>query len=322
MEMAKPRAEQQPAEWTEELKTQIATALGNQPAIDVLWSWDNLVKIACTKVGSDLTSVAASVVDGTQHGLADGLKASMQKLTHAQGEGDLSKATAPHHLSTALTGLLADQLEHPGNLGEIAPHSDWLSAEQPAVALGNGFAARMNGLLVASDVPPSEIFFVPGTVYTVTGKNLFKKLTGRELGDFFKFCCSKKEEDKIKEWAAAVRQVFVDISPACDVAQRKRVTALLVAGLVVPSAMRKFAKPQGSVEIIPGAADFRMRWPTKDFPEQDAFLMVCHTYKVVAPEGVSLRGIQPWFRLREIPTASIRNANASHAARVGFVSVS
>jgi hypothetical protein len=110
----------------------------------------------------------------------------------------------------------------------------------------------------------------------------------------------------------------VEISPACDVAQGKRVCALLIAGLIVPTALEKQKKKADFLFVSP---PFRVRWSVEGFEEQDAILLLCHNYKTSIPHLKTKRWIEPWFRLRDLPITSIRNANTAHAARVGYISI-
>ena len=52
-------------------------------------------------------------------------------------------------LLTAMIHLLADQLEHPIGVGNIASHGAWL-AETPPGEVSSDFKGRMNGLLITS----------------------------------------------------------------------------------------------------------------------------------------------------------------------------
>jgi hypothetical protein len=101
--MNKPKSDDRTDDWTTVLKTEISNALQDQPAIDLLWAWDRLVKEGCAKVGQDLTLVAQAAIPGAARDLKDGLKATMQHLAKAQAAGDLSPATAPKHLLTVMT---------------------------------------------------------------------------------------------------------------------------------------------------------------------------------------------------------------------------
>jgi hypothetical protein len=335
VEMEKPKQDGRPGDWTEVLKTEIENALRDQSAIEVLWSWDSLVKDGCTAVSEGLTSVAQAAVIGTDKELKDGLKATMQRLAKAQGEGDLSPATAPNHLVSVLTQLLMDQLEHTEDIGGLSAHGSWLS-EEPVGAAGPGFAAHMNGLLLTAAVSGGATPYIPGTVYEATNLRRFCQAFGVKpsalINSFHADHSPPKPPalnnwraplhtnhlPKLLEWRKSVRLVAVEISPVCDVAQKKRHTNLLIAGVLVPAAKKKEIQRNDPWVSFP--ASF-LRWPLTEFPAQDVILVVCHRFKASMVSNVAPSWLQQRFRLREMPTASIRNQQSSYAARVGYVSV-
>jgi hypothetical protein len=317
VQMAKPKPDARPGDWVSELKTAIAQALDGQPAIEALWAWDSLVKQASSQVTTALTSTAQAGREGTALSLADAIKATMQKLTSAQGEGDLSEQTAPFHLATVLAQLLIDQLEH-ADRSDLETHGTWLS-EAPAVPPGPAFSASMNAVLLAT--APGDGVYGPGTVYRVADDAAFAAAFGVNLQVLADQCCSKSAASpQLPTWRAAVKPVLLEISPVCDVAQSKRINATLIGGVIVPVAQRDLMKKN-----VPSLSDlpaFKLRWPMPDVPEQDVCLMFSHFFKMSIPVGTAAPWLTPWFRLRELPTTSIRNASSAQAARVGYVSVS
>lgn len=319
VQMPKPKPDARPADWVSELKAAIADALKDQPAIEALWAWDALVKNAATEVTTALTAAAQTARQGTSTKLGDALKATVQKLTSAQGEGDLNEQTAPFHMSTVLSQLLTDQLEH-ADRSDLAAHGAWLS-DPPNPAPATAFSASMNGVLLASDVPPGAAAYAPGTVYRVSDDPAFTAVFGMNLQGLADHCFGRGiTSPQIAGWRTGVRPILLEISPVCDVAQFKRINATLVAGVLVPLAMRDLMKK--NVPSLSDLPPFKLRWAVPGFVEQNVCLMVSHFFKMSIPAGTVAPWLTPWFRLREIPTASIRNASAAQAARVGYVSVS
>lgn len=317
LQMPKPKSDARPADWVSELKAAIADALKDQPAIEALWAWDALVRNAATDVTTALTAAAQAARNGTST-LGDALKATLQKLTSAQGEGDLSEQTAPFHMSTVLSQLLTDQLEH-ADRSDLAAHGAWLS-EAPDTAPAAAFSASMNGVLLAADLPSGAAAYSPGTVYRVSDDAAFSVAFGVNLQGLADHCFARgAASPQIAGWRTGVRPVLLEISPVCDVAQSKRINANLVAGVLVPLAMRDLMKK--NVPSLSDLPPFKLRWGVPGFAEQDVCLMVSHFFKMSIPAATTAPWLTPWFRLREIPTTSIRNASAAQAARVGYVSV-
>lgn len=316
VEMPKPMPDVRPEDWTGELSTEIKKALTDQAAVEILWTWDSMVRDACMGVSEGLTAIAAVSADKVGTKLTESLADAMQRLAKAQGEGDLSAATAPGHFVTVLTQLLVDQLEN-SDAKALATHGKWLATEPPRAAPA-GFAAQMNGLLLTAAVSPDTAPLMPGTVYRLSDVKRFDDLYGGDLVSFMDACTSlKSTQPKWHGWLKDTWPVLVEISPACDVAQNNRVNTLLVGGLIVPAALAPDRKPHG--ESFARLPLINLRWPAPDFPAQDAALIFCHRYKVAGPIDVIPDWLVPWFRLREMPTSSLRAAHSGHAARIGYV---
>jgi hypothetical protein len=194
-------------------------------------------------------------------------------------------------------------------------HGNWLSTEREP-PLGAGFAAHMNSLLLAADIGNSKALYTPGTVYKVLKESGFEEAFGVNM-DTLKLICFGGRENQRDAWNNGVRCVLIEISPACDVAQNKRISASLIAGLIIPQNLPTIKKAEYLTKMSP----FKVRWALDDFSEQDAILVFCHNYKTTIPHSKKRLWMKPWFRLRELPTTSIRNANTAHAARVGYISV-
>jgi hypothetical protein len=313
VEMPKPKPDDHPQDWTDRLKTEIDKALQQQEAVGLLWTWDSLVRDATIGVSEGLTAMAASSRKaGTE--LKDALKEAMQRLAAAQGEGDFTPASAPAHLVTVLTELVTDQLEHT-DVMPVAHHGTWLAAN-PSNKLEPGFAVHMNGLLLTAGRPASGPF-QPGVIYRVKDAAYFKTLFGVEVAMFVELC--GPGDPYRAAWIAAAKPVLIEISPVCDVAQRKRVNASFVAGLIVPAAMANRRKGSGPFDT--SLPSLHVRWAAPDFGAQDAALIFNHLYKVTIPVTAPSDGIEPWFRIRETPTASLRATQSSYASRIGFVKV-
>lgn len=319
VEMSKPKPDVRPVDWRDQLKSEIEQTLQGLPAIEVLWKWNELVKEGCAQVSRDMTLTAGAAIAGTTRSLPDGLTATMQKLAVAQSEGNFVPATAPKYLVSILSQLLLDQLEHPEGIASIAAHGAWLGGN-PAGNVAADFPARMNGLLITSEHSAAAPF-APGTVFKITDHAGFNSVFGKSVDDLLSMWVKPASKEHWPEWQKSAQPVLIELSPVCDLAQGHRVSALLVAGIVVPSAMASKARKVGEAfgQI---AVNFYVRWQgNAAFPAQEVALGYCNRYKATVPAGQMVNWLEPWFRLRELPVASIRNANAAHAARVGYASV-
>jgi len=315
VEMEKPKVDDRPQDWRKKLKDQIQTSLRDHQAIEVMWSWNELVMESCAEVSRDMTSQAAS--SGSSRSLQDNLKDAMQRLAKAQSEGDFAPATAPRHLVALLNQLLVDQLEHPSGIERIAPHGSWLGVDATGKR-GDGFEGKMNGLLLTSELGDGAAIYSPGTVFRIKSAEGFECAFGKKVNELLEEWVDPTKS-KYQAWLKDALPVLIELSPACDLVRNNRISALLVAGFIAPKSYASAVKSGDAYGKIP--ADFYLRWPAQDMQVQEVVLGYCNRYKTTLPAASLAAWLEPWFRLRELPTASIRNSNAAHAARVGFVSL-
>ena len=315
LKMSKPMDRPAEGEWVPQLKSQIRDALSGQEAIHALWIWESLVQKAGVGVSESLTSMSLSSGTGGMPG--DSLKVTLRLLAKAQSEGDLSKVTAPRHLSTVLAQMLVDQLDHMNELSALSKHGEWL-AEQPDEKTIDARTPKINGGLLTAVIKNDSTPFLPGMVYQVCRHERFKELFGVELHQFLSELYKKDKAVTWQKWLQSAEPVLIELSPACDIDQGDRLNAILMAGFILPAAARSNAKSSGAFEVLP---TFALRWPTDGYEAQDSFLVFCSRYKVTLPSTKVPVELKPWFRLRELPTASLRNWHAGHASRVGYVSL-
>lgn len=331
IEMKKPKPQERSAEnWFDAIGAQIKQTLDGKDAIDALLAWESLAKEAVLGVSEGITTLSR-VVHQEPDKTLENIKTSMQLLVRAQGESDLSATTAPRHLASVLAQLLVDQLEHAEGVDRLSPHGAWLS-EKVGNEGENSLMPNLNGFLLTMGVPAASLSFMPGTIYGGIGDDNFQKLFGVKVGElaFQTFAKRKHAVDVTPEnqktidkadcikWKANAKPILIEVSPSCDVAQGVRRSALLIAGLILPSEMRAHAKKGDAFQIFP---NFALRWDLNGFQKQNVFLVFGSRYKVTLPATEVPAWLTPWFRLRELPTASLRNWHASHASRVGYVSL-
>jgi hypothetical protein len=331
LEMKKPKGEDRKnVNWFDAIGEQIKEVLEGKEAIDALLTWESLAKQAVLGVSEGITTLAQS--GGSDPGKTlENIKTALRLLVRAQAENDLSPATAPRHLSSVLAQLLVDQLDHAEGVEQLAPHAQWL-AEKEVSTHESSLKSNLNGFLLTMAVPSAASSFMPGTVYGGIDDENFRKLFGVKLGELEFQTFAKRTHDKeiaeeerkaidkedCKKWRGRVRPILIEVSPSCDVAQGVRRNALLLAGVIVPSELRTNAKRGEAFQLLP---DFALREQMGDFNKQNVFLILCSRYKATLPEATVPDWLKPWFRLRELPTASLRSWHASHASRVGYVSL-
>ena len=317
IQMPKLLQDERPGDWVEQLKRDIATHLEGKGSVQALWQWESMVCAAGVGISRDMTLIAHDATADREASLSDGLRIAMQVLAQSQAGGTLSPANAPSHLNTALTQLLVDRLEH-ASVDHLGVHGAWLEEEAPGDVLPV-VSPRLNALFLTSHSSPDGTLFLPGTVYAVTQPDQFAATFGHDV-DCLKLACfsASAESPHWNEWSTQTRPVLVELSPTCDVANNKRYTAILLAGLIVPATLGQRIQKGDPCWRLPS---FLLRWPRDDFPVQDVSLVFCSRFQATLRPDLLPTWMAPWFRLRELPTSALRNWRAASASRIGYVSV-
>ncbi len=322
-EMAKPKPANRPAdsnEWVKSLTDDIEAQIKKFPGCDLLWSWESIIHTAGISISEGLTELALGSTSNPSSAavLDENLKLVFRQLAKAQGGPDCSESSAHRHLSAVLAQTLADELEQSDGIEDLSIHGSWLG-DSNGLPNPAPFASKFNALMLTSAVSNGPRPFVPGTVYSTNNPSMFETSFGLSANELFDALFQKATKGlTLEEFKSQAVHVAVEISPACDFHQGHRRQALLVAGLLVPIAGRANAKQADALLTLP---NFKFRWPEEGKTEEDVFLIFCCRFKLTITHAVQPQWLAPWFRLRELPTASLRNWHAGHAARVGYVSL-
>jgi hypothetical protein len=188
---------------------------------------------------------------------------------------------------------------------------------RPPGTVSVDFPARMNGFLLTSDIRSDAGTYVPGTVYSIKDPAKFPTSFGKQVDDLLAMWISQTST-KLADWKRDAMLVLIELSPICGLAQGYRVNSLLVGGVVAPASYMVKKSGDAFGEIT---AKFHLRWPLNTLAAGDVVLGYCHRFKTTLPAGRLADWLEPWFRLRDLPLAAIRNANAAHGARVEYVSL-
>jgi hypothetical protein len=326
LKMPKPKLKDRPsaAKWVTQLKRDIKTELGKISAFDALWAWEALVRDAAISVTEGLTSLAMLQEPKTENGeeiistLPESLKLALRLLVREQGGHECSETSAPRHFAAVLAQSLVDHLEHLDDRKDLARHGQWLS-DQNGLPKSSVVGPGINGFLLTSELAKKSQSFVPGNIYRLAKPEKFEETFGITVETLLADCYSGRPVN-FEDWkkANAPKPILVEISPVCDVHQGTRQSALLLGGLIFPEGARNLARRPGAHELLP---TFSLRWPADGFKKQSVFLAFFCRLKTTMNPKKEPRWLIPWFRLRELPTASLRNWHASHASRVGYVSL-
>jgi hypothetical protein len=325
-EMKKPKVRDRPKgkEWVKRLKKDITKEIQSVAGFDLLWAWESFVREAGLQLSEHLTALALQIEAGTTPAnqpaptLHDKLQLALRLLVKEQGGPDCTAKTAPLHLATVLAQTLADQLEHSDGLKALGKHGAWL-ADQTGLPKSSAVAPGLNSLLLTSGPSRKGFPFIPGTIYRFKREDEFNELFGITPTDFLNQCYNGPPA-RFQEWQNTIKckPVLIEISPACDVHQGTRRNALLLGGLVLTPSAAKQIKRSEALEILPTIS---LRWPADTFSKENVMLAFSSRLKVTISARKEPSFLTPWFRVRELPAASLRNWHANHASRVGYVSL-
>jgi hypothetical protein len=173
--------------------------------------------------------------------------------------------------------------------------------------------------LLTADIQPDAGLYVPGTVYRISDGGKFTRAFGKEVADLLAMWVSRNKS-QWANWERDAKPVLIELSPICDLAQGHRVNSILVGGVVANASYNNEVKKMGDAFGYI-AEKFYLRWSFDGFAAGEVVLGYCHRFKATLPAGEAADWLEPWFRLRDLPLAAIRNANAAHGARVGYVSL-
>lgn len=243
-----------------------------------------------------LDCLSQQASDGSNHSVIGNVLRSVSPLQDVRKVGALNNMIllekTPH----------ADTVSRPGNvyiLGEL--DGKWPFFEMAGIRFG----ALVHDLFDPTSVDKlnehTKTTEESQTAQSTTG-GLVEQLSRqrKELMDELKNFLKKK-----------CKPILVEITPACDFAQRKHVNIRLVAGLLVPHTDICLIK----------TADFVRKLPVLKLdgePEPQYLFLDAHFLVGICPRDF---GIQPAFRLRKQLLVDIQAWFAAHAARPGYVSL-
>lgn len=321
LEMAKPKLRDRNDEnsFQDFIKAEIENILSNKAAIDAMLTWESIAKEAAMAVSAGLWQVAYrdnSCADQKYTRITQ----TLQLLVKAHDEHEYASEKS---LCAALGQLLIDQLDH-SDVSELSRHRNWLAPQTHSSkdkssknksSIDKLLAAKLNGFLLTMSASEAESL-VPGTIYGDVSDEQFLEYFGSPFAEFSHDAFEGKNDIEKR------RPVLIDVSPLCDVAQGKRRTALLIAGVVASSDSRP--KNQGAFSALPDLElrnEIELQSGMKSSKIKSISIVFCSRYKIALIGKRRPDWLKPLFRLRETPTTSIRNWHASQSARVGYVSI-
>ncbi len=324
----------------EQIRKQIETAFEHGPATSMLHEWERVIHEASDATFESLTSLAAG-----DNGQLDQVK--LMNLLGAvaasigSDTNSLTVSRVPTVLFEALAPIHFDQVSQARCIfpeGDVRATSLKTAISNPQQQTDDQ-RAKINSALLTAPIADLASPFQPGDVFLhrpvlgtkcphhhcvikkrdmvrgfdfnadETWKKLKQRLraaNGAEETEI-KAEMSHREKAVVDCW----QSVLVELTPACDFAQRKRETVRFIGGILIPAEHEKF---------IPGRSDYLRRLPTVALQEpKGSWILVLNSRFLFGISRPSEKvDSKPAFRLRNRVLIDIQAWVASQVARPGY----
>lgn len=314
----------------EQLKQAIDGELAKLQPLPLLWGWDALVQQAAWGVTAEICRLAVERAqlavneDETTESnkMLDAIRALLRVLIRTQ-EG---KSDTPEGASQALLNVLApvhfDRLENLPAKPELADAGDLMQQTVQPSSLDE--AVALNSMLLIGAPRTDGQLFRPGTICKIIDADAFKVAFRLSLIDMARHICSNAvsaNDERLGEWLAASQPVLLEISPACDYAQKKRPLMRFVAGFLVPLGQYEKQMKQ-SKDDGEGALRRLRSVRIRDLDADKIWLPIFVSWFVfTSPETTATPFLTPVGRLKDPALTDLRNWLSAQSARVGYLSV-
>jgi hypothetical protein len=303
-------------------------------AFDLLLRWEATIQHSTLRTSEILLGLARKDLTAdaltSAAGLAANLEIIFKSLVKSQIIAGGHNENASVSLASVMTALISDQLEHASDISGMERHDAWLGQSLPRSASHQG---DINGMLLIGNVP-AGCSFSPGTIYEVTDAGLFETAFGAKTKALVSDCFDRQKDDEdethCKRWKTKAKAIVVELSPDCDVQQGNRKTSYLIAGVMVSSEEGEYCRradawiklPSIKVEEDAAQAEDDSCESGAKIDGRCVHFVFCARYKAaLKTKGGEPVWLKPLFRLRDLPTASLRNWAAAQASRVGYISL-
>ncbi len=315
------------------LRQDVERELNQLAPLPLLWNWDGLVQRAACGVTTELCRLAsvqaelsaADNEDEERKKMLAALNSVLRFLLKAEAGKALTKDTAPAAFLNILGPLHSDRLEN------LTPKPELDLAASVLDPGGNAFEPKpevlvaLNTMLLTGSYNAEGDPFRPGTIYHVADAGAFEAATGVNINNIAQEVCQKnlmerQNAAKLADWITVCRPVLLEVSPACDFAQRKRPVCRLVAGFAVPKGSANLLKQRKEEGFSALRILDSVKIPLLDTMAE--WMPVFSSAIVLSwPEAKPASFLNPVARLKESVLADFRNWLSHQGARPGYLSV-
>jgi hypothetical protein len=315
----------------EELRKAIEAEIDKLYPLPLMWTWDAFVQRAACGATAELCRLAATQAQLTpgddenqeRTKMVNALTSVLTVLLRAEAGMSASPELAASTLLDVLIPLHSDRLENFSGQPELESARALLESNEGIGPASADVIIGLNTMLLTGAFHAEGEPFRPGTVYHICNANGFKNAVGFSVEQMAAALCQKdllKIENvaKLQEWIAACRPIVVEMSPACDFAQRKRPIARFVAGFLVPPGQEKHTKERPTDDDRAIRALRKVKIPALD--QEAVWLPIFSSALVLAiPEKLAVPFFQPIARLKEPVLSDLRNWLSGQGARTGYL---
>jgi hypothetical protein len=318
-----------------------------------LWTWEQLAYNAATQTSNALGALVAERAgeqsgktdEERLSAWLDAMRYVLRCLVEVACGRNVDSGTAYRDVLEVFAELHQDRLEHEvisgasGQLDDVLG-IDW-NGPPPDVM------AAINRMLLVAPVHQDDNAVRPGNLYVAqpelgdsclhglcrvdaeaVGRELLKPTKDTLYEDARRLLDNKRKQNasageisgteervnaRFAQLLAECKPVLVEITPACDYAQRARKVARFVGGLLVPEKLRNLIEKKGSILHIEA-----VRLPGIDGVWHPVF---GGRFPYTLPEPEKLVKSKPICRLRTPVLVAILNWCAAQASRPGYMSL-
>lgn len=335
----------------DELREAVSAEMRKFYPAEILWRWEQLVHDAATATTEEICKHASKrakieIGDSEELGTAKlqkGLSEILQILLMAEAEQNMTPETAFADLLGVLNPLHSDRLEHAVEPVDAKAAENLVTTL--AVSATDNEKLELNSMLIVArhgEDPP----FRPGVVFRITDSANFETRFGVSIYEVFGdlLCVPKPKDYKnlkarlksgnldiaqreeveaqirkkdseiektAKEWLARCIPILIDVSPACDFAQRKPRLAKLLSALMVPHGTEVICQEEQGA--------FR-RLPVVKIPSRDESwdIVMCSRFGFNMPPLQVPPDLEAIYRLRDPILNDIRAWSSAQDGRIGY----
>ena len=289
------------------IKKQLARAIDRNESLDFFVCWENIVNDSASKTANQILEL-----ETFDNGWNEKMKSIILKLAASYVGKELEQCNpyevmtcALFSLNGAFTDTLYTSIQNDSNLKNIQLHFK---------SIPKNTRPQVNGIInskISLDQSSKQIGHgmpMPGYVY------VHHYATEVPIGELLKLNDSQSHKDPVRkkdDELKNVKQVVLEVTPACDYAQQKAKVSRLLPGFLCPTSI--FSCKNG---------DYLYRSPTIKLNDDDELYMLIFDLRLFTSGPFDAIDQSKYlFRLRPELLADIQSRLSGHVSRLGVISL-